>query len=62
MEVLTATPAYSGSRVAVHIGAAEGYKQAIRFSARSIEHEYLIDAEGLPWVAKAGACIVPPCR
>jgi imidazolonepropionase-like amidohydrolase len=59
MEVLTATARQLGMPVAVHTGAAEGCKQAIRFGARSIEHAYLIDSEGLVLAAKAGAYIVP---
>jgi imidazolonepropionase-like amidohydrolase len=46
MEVLTSTARQLGMPVAVHTGAAEGCKQAIRFGARSLEHAYLIDSEG----------------
>src|SRR5580704_7551569 len=59
MEVLTATARQLGMPVAVHTGAAEGCKQAIRFGARSIEHAYLIDTEGLEMAERAGAYIVP---
>jgi imidazolonepropionase-like amidohydrolase len=45
--------------LAVHTGAAEGCKQAIHCGARSIEHAYLIDAEGIDMAEKAGAYIVP---
>ena len=38
MEVLTSTARQLGMPVAVHTGAAEGCKQAIRFGAHSIEH------------------------
>ena len=37
----------NGRAVAVHTGAADGCKQAIRCGARSLEHAYLIDAEGI---------------
>ncbi len=59
MEVLTSTAHQLGMPVAVHTGAAEGCKQAIRFGARSIEHAYLIDAEGLQMAEHAGSYIVP---
>jgi imidazolonepropionase-like amidohydrolase len=59
MEVLTATAHQLGMSVAVHTGAAEGCKQAIRFGARSIEHAYLIDGEGLQMASKAGSYVVP---
>lgn len=59
MEALTSTARQLGMPVAVHTGAAEGCKQAIRFGARSIEHAYLIDAEGLEMAAKAGSYVVP---
>jgi imidazolonepropionase-like amidohydrolase len=36
--VLTSTGRQLGMPVAVHTGAAEGCKQAIRFGAHSIEH------------------------
>ena len=45
--------------VAVHTGAAEGCKQAIRCGARSLEHAYLIDAEGIEMAEQTGAFIVP---
>ena len=59
MEVLTSTAHQLGMPVAVHTGAAEGCKQAIRFGARSIEHAYLIDSEGLHMAEQAGSYIVP---
>jgi imidazolonepropionase-like amidohydrolase len=59
MEVLTSTAHQLGMPVAVHTGAAEGCKQAIRFGARSLEHAYLIDSEGLQMAEKAGSFIVP---
>ncbi len=48
-----------GMPVAVHTGAAEGCKQAIRFGARSLEHAYLIDSEGLQMAERGGSYIVP---
>ena len=45
--------------LAVHTGAAEGCKQAIRCGARSLEHAYLIDAEGIEMAERAGAYVVP---
>ncbi len=59
MEVLTSTAHQVGMPVAVHTGAAEGCKQAIRFGARSIEHAYLIDSDGIQMAERAGAFIVP---
>jgi len=59
MQVLTATAHQLGMPVAVHTGAAEGCKQAIRFGARSIEHAYLIDADGIQMAEQAGSYIVP---
>ena len=59
MEVLTSTARQLGMPVAVHTGAAEGCKQAIRFGARSIEHAYLIDSEGLQMAEQAGSYVVP---
>lgn len=59
MQVLTSTAHQLGMPIAVHAGAAEGCKQAIRFGARSIEHAYLIDSEGLQMAKKAGSYIVP---
>ena len=44
MGVLTSTAQQLGLPVAVHTGAADGCKQAIRCGARSLEHAYLIDA------------------
>src|SRR6185312_14702122 len=59
MEVLTSTAHQLGMPVAVHTGAAEGCKQAIRFGARSLEHAYLIDSEGIQMAQRAGSYIVP---
>ncbi len=59
IQVLTSTARQLGMPVAVHTGAAEGCKQAIRFGARSIEHAYLIDSEGIQMAERAGSYIVP---
>lgn len=59
MEVVTSTARQLGMPVAVHTGAAEGCKQAIRLGARSLEHAYLIDAEGIQMAEQAGSYIVP---
>jgi imidazolonepropionase-like amidohydrolase len=59
MEALTSAAHQLGMPVAVHTGAAEGCKQAIRFGARSLEHAYLIDREGLEMAAQSGAFVVP---
>lgn len=48
-----------GLPLAVHTGAAEGCKQALRAGARSLEHCYLIDDEGLAIAEKTGAFVVP---
>ena len=59
MEALTSTAHQLGLPVAVHTGAAGGCKQAIRCGARSLEHAYLIDAEGLEMAEQAGSYVVP---
>jgi imidazolonepropionase-like amidohydrolase len=59
MEALTSAAHQLGMPVAVHTGAAGGCKQAIRFGARSLEHAYLIDSEGLAMAAKSGVYVVP---
>jgi imidazolonepropionase-like amidohydrolase len=59
MKVLTTTAHQLGMPVAVHTGAAEGCKQAIRFGARSLEHAYLIDSEEIQMAERAGSYIVP---
>jgi imidazolonepropionase-like amidohydrolase len=45
--------------VAVHTGAPEACKQAIRAGVRSLEHAYLIDDEGLAMAEEAGVFVVP---
>jgi imidazolonepropionase-like amidohydrolase len=59
IEALTSTARQLGMPVAVHTGAADGCKQAVRCGARSLEHAYLIDAEGIAMAEQAGAYIVP---
>lgn len=59
MNMLVATARQLGMPVAVHTGAAEGCKQAIRAGARSLEHAYLIDGEALEMAMNAGAFVVP---
>jgi imidazolonepropionase-like amidohydrolase len=59
MEALTSTARQLGMPVAVHTGAAEGCKQAIRAGARSLEHAYLIDAEAIAMATRAGVYVVP---
>jgi imidazolonepropionase-like amidohydrolase len=59
MQALTSTAHQLGMSVAVHTGAADGCKQAIRCGARSLEHAYLIDAEGIEMAERAGTYIVP---
>jgi imidazolonepropionase-like amidohydrolase len=59
MNLLAATARQLGMPVAVHTGAADGCRQAIRAGARSLEHAYLIDAEALAMAQQAGAWLVP---
>ena len=59
MEALTSTAHQLGMPVAVHTGAADGCKQAIRFGARSLEHAYLIDSEAIEMAERSGSFIVP---
>jgi len=59
MQCLAETAQQLGMPLAVHTGAAEGCKQALRAGARSVEHCYLIDAEGIAMAEQAGAFLVP---
>jgi imidazolonepropionase-like amidohydrolase len=59
LQALTSAAKQLGMPVAVHTGAAEGCKQAIRLDARSLEHAYLIDAEGIEMARRAGTYVVP---
>ena len=59
MQALGQTAQQLGLPLAVHTGAAEGCKQALRAGARSLEHCYLIDDEGVAMAEKARAFLVP---
>ena len=59
MQCLAQTAQQIGLPLAVHTGAAEGCKQALRAGARSVEHCYLIDDEGIAMAEQAGSFIVP---
>ena len=59
MQALGQAAQQLGLPLAVHTGAAEGCKQALRAGARSLEHCYLIDDEGVAMAEKAGAFLVP---
>jgi imidazolonepropionase-like amidohydrolase len=59
MAALVDAASQLGLPVAVHTGAAEACKQAIRAGARSLEHVYLIDDEALAMAEAAGTFIVP---
>jgi len=59
MLTLGQTAQQLGLPLAVHTGAAEGCKQALRAGARSLEHCYLIDDEGIAMAEKSGAFLVP---
>jgi imidazolonepropionase-like amidohydrolase len=59
MLTLGQTAQQLGLPLAVHTGAADGCKQALRAGARSLEHCYLIDDEGVAMAEKAGAFLVP---
>jgi imidazolonepropionase-like amidohydrolase len=59
MQCLAETARQLGLPVAVHTGAAEGCKQALRAGVRSLEHCYLIDDEGIAMAEKSGAFVVP---
>ncbi len=59
MQALCAAARLVGLPVAVHTGAAEACKQAIRCGARSLEHAYLIDEEAIDMAARSGVYVVP---
>jgi imidazolonepropionase-like amidohydrolase len=59
MQCLAETARQLGLPVAVHTGAAEGCKQALRAGARSLEHCHLIDDEGIAMAEQSGAFLVP---
>jgi imidazolonepropionase-like amidohydrolase len=59
MQCLAETARQLGLPVAVHTGAAEGCKQALRAGVRSLEHCYLIDGDGIAMAEHSGTCLVP---
>jgi imidazolonepropionase-like amidohydrolase len=59
MDALCSTARQLGLPVAVHTGAADACMQAIRCGARSLEHAYLIDEEGIEAATRAGTYLVP---
>jgi len=59
MQIVADTARQLGVPVAVHTGAAEGCKQALLAGARSLEHCYLIDDEGIALAEKSGTFLVP---
>jgi len=59
MQCLAQTADQLGLPLAVHTGAAEGCKQALRAGARSVGHCYLIDDEGIAIAEQAGSFLVP---
>jgi imidazolonepropionase-like amidohydrolase len=59
MQCLAQTARQLGMPLAVHTGAAEGCIQALRAGARSVEHCYLIDDEGIALAEQNGAFVVP---
>lgn len=59
MEALCLAARQLGLPVAVHTGGADACKQAIRCGARSLEHAYLIDEEGVEEATRAGVFVVP---
>lgn len=59
MQCLAETARQLGLPVAVHTGAAEGCKQALRAGARSLEHCYLIDDDGIAMAEQSGTFLVP---
>lgn len=59
MQAVADTARQLGVPVAVHTGAAEGCKQALRAGARSLEHCYLIDDQGISMAEQSGAFLVP---
>jgi imidazolonepropionase-like amidohydrolase len=59
MDALCSAARLLGLPVAVHTGAAEACKQAIRSGARSLEHAYLIDEESIELATRGGVYLVP---
>jgi imidazolonepropionase-like amidohydrolase len=59
MAAVCSTAELLGLPVAVHTGGAGACRQAIRAGARSLEHAYLIDEEGIDLAIQAGVFVVP---
>ncbi|HET8529189.1 MAG TPA: amidohydrolase family protein [Gaiellaceae bacterium] len=59
LEALCSAAELLGMPVAVHTGAAEACKQAIRCGARSLEHAYLIDEEAVDLAVRLDTFVVP---
>jgi imidazolonepropionase-like amidohydrolase len=59
LATLVDTATQLGLPVAVHSGAAQACKQAIRAGVRSLEHVYLIDDEAIAMAEQAGTFVVP---
>ncbi len=59
MDALCAAAAQLGMDVAVHCGSADSVLQAIRAGVRSLEHAYMIDAEGIDLAEKSDVFVVP---
>lgn len=59
MDAVVEAAAQLGMEVAVHCGSADSITQAIRAGVRSLEHAYMIDAEGLRLAEEADVFIVP---
>ncbi len=59
MEAVCSAARTLGMPVAVHTGAPDVCKQAVRYGARTLEHAYLIDEEAIAMATQRGAYIVP---
>jgi len=59
LTALVQTETQVGLPVATHTGAAQACQQAVRAGVRSLEHAYLIDAEGIAMAETAGTFVVP---
>jgi imidazolonepropionase-like amidohydrolase len=59
MQCLSETARQLELPVAVHTGAAEGCKPALRAGVRSLEHCYLIDDDGIALAEQSGTFLVP---
>lgn len=59
MDAVCEAAAQLGMDVAVHCGSADSITQAIRSGVRSLEHAYMIDAEGIKMAEAADVYVVP---